>query len=68
MDLYNVICLEDISLRDISRSLHLGKSVMDACFGTFRQLLQYKTDRGPDISFMWRNGIFTPKPATAAGI
>lgn len=28
-----------------SRSLRLGKSVMDTGFGTFLQLLQYKTDR-----------------------
>ena len=36
---YDVICLEDIDMQSMSRSLHLGKSVMDLGWGMFRQWL-----------------------------
>ena len=39
---YDVIMLEDINLQDMSRTLHLGKSVMDLGFGMFRTLLAQK--------------------------
>ena len=39
---YDVIVLEDIDLQAMSRSLHLGKSVMDMGFGDFRRRLSYK--------------------------
>lgn len=39
---YDVIVLEDINLQDMSRTLHLGKSVSDLGFGEFRTLLEQK--------------------------
>ena len=39
---YDYIVLEDINLKNISRSLHLGKSTDDNGFGMFRQFLSYK--------------------------
>lgn len=39
---YDVIMLEDINMQDMSRSLHLGKSVHDLGFGMFKQFLSYK--------------------------
>ena len=39
---YDYIALEDINLKNISRSLHLGKSTDDNGFGMFRQFLSYK--------------------------
>lgn len=46
-DNHDIICVEDINLRNLSRCLTLGKSTMDNGFGTFRTYLQYKqNDRG----------------------
>lgn len=46
-DNYDIICVEDINLRDLSQCLTLGKSTMDNGFGTFRAYLHYKqNDRG----------------------
>ncbi len=45
VDAYDVVCLEDINLRGMSRGLRLGKSVMDGGFGMFRQFLGYKMAR-----------------------
>lgn len=39
---YDVIVLEDINLQNMSRTLHLGKSVTDLGFGEFRTLLEQK--------------------------
>lgn len=39
---YDVIVLEDINLQNMSRTLHLGKSVYDLGFGLFKQLLEQK--------------------------
>ena len=44
-DAYDIICLEDMNLKNMSRCLKLGKSVMDGAFGLFRQLLQYKMEQ-----------------------
>lgn len=44
-DLYDVVCMEDINLRNMSKSLKLGKSVMDCGFGMFRAFLKDKMDR-----------------------
>lgn len=43
-DNYDIICVEDINLRNLSQCLTLGKSTMDNGFGTFRTYLQYKQD------------------------
>ena len=40
--LYDVICLEDINLQNISQSLKLGKSTLDNAFGMFRVRLEQK--------------------------
>ena len=39
---YDYIALEDINLKNISQSLHLGKSTDDNGFGMFRNFLSYK--------------------------
>ena len=39
---YDYIALEDINLKNISQSLHLGKSTDDNGFGMFRDFLSYK--------------------------
>ena len=39
---YDVIVLEDINLQNMSRTLHLGKSVNDLGFGEFRSILKQK--------------------------
>ena len=44
---FDVICVEDIDMRNISQCLHLGKSTYDNGFGMFREMLSYKQDRIP---------------------
>ena len=39
---YDVIVLEDINLQNMSRTLHLGKSINDLGFGEFRTILAQK--------------------------
>lgn len=39
---YDVVCVEDINLQNISRRLRLGKSTNDNGFGMFRTFLAYK--------------------------
>lgn len=39
---YDAIVLEDINLQNMSRTLHLGKSVTDLGFGEFRTVLEQK--------------------------
>ena len=39
---YDIICVEDLNLAGLKRSLKLGKSTSDNGFGIFRQLLAYK--------------------------
>lgn len=41
---YDIICVEDIDMKNISRSLKLGKSTMDNGFGIFRTRLQQKLE------------------------
>ena len=44
---YSIICIEDLNMKDMSKSLHLGKSVHDNSWRTFTNLLMYKLeDRG----------------------
>ena len=43
-DMYDVIGVEDIDMRAMSRSLHFGKSVMDNGFGMLRDMLGYKLE------------------------
>lgn len=39
---FDYICVEDINLRSMAQSLHLGKSTNDNGFGMFRDFLSYK--------------------------
>ena len=39
---YDIICVEDLNLSNLKRSLNLGKSTSDNGFGIFKQLLTYK--------------------------
>lgn len=44
---YDIVCVEDINMQNIARSLKLGKSTNDNGFGMFRDILSYKLyDRG----------------------
>ena len=44
---YDVICVEDLDMRAMSQTLHLGKSTMDNGFGMFREMCFYKCLRKP---------------------
>ncbi|MBE6042028.1 MAG: transposase, partial [Clostridiales bacterium] len=47
---YDVIGVEDIDMRAMSRSLHFGKSVSDNGFGMMRTMLAYKLEeRGKEL-------------------
>lgn len=41
-DSYDAVCVEDLNMKAMSRSLHLGKSVMDDGYGMFLGMLEYK--------------------------
>ena len=41
---YEAVCVEDLDLRTMSRTLNLGKSTMDNGFGMFREFLKYKLE------------------------
>ena len=44
---YDIVCVEDINMQNMARSLKLGKSTNDNGFGMFRDILSYKlVDRG----------------------
>lgn len=46
-DKYDIVCVEDINMQNMARSLKLGKSTNDNGFGMFRNILAYKlADRG----------------------
>ena len=46
-DKYDIICIEDLNLSNLKRTLNLGKSTSNNGFGLFRELLKYKLeDRG----------------------
>lgn len=46
-DNYDIVCVEDINMQNIARSLKLGKSTNDNGFGMFRNIISYKlADRG----------------------
>ena len=40
--MYDVIGVEDIDMKAMSRCMHFGKSVMDDGYGMFRSMLEYK--------------------------
>ena len=55
---YDVIVLEDINLQGMSKSLHLGKSVMDLGFGEFRRWLEWECQKYD--TFVWYADRFFP--------
>ena len=42
---YDVICIESLNMKGMSKSLHLGKSVHDLGWGEFVRMLSYKCER-----------------------
>ena len=47
---YDIVCVEDINMQNMARSLNLGKSTNDNGFGMFRTILAYKlADRGKKL-------------------
>lgn len=41
---YDIICVEDLNMQNMARTLKLGKSTNDNGFGEFRRMLQYKCE------------------------
>ena len=49
-DKWDIICVEDINYKGLSRSMRLGKATQDNGFGQFRAFLSYKlADRGKKL-------------------
>lgn len=47
---YSLVCIEDLNMQNMARSLKLGKSVMDNGWGMFVRMLAYKlADRGKTL-------------------
>lgn len=42
---YDVVVIEDLDMQSMSRSLRLGKSVLDIAFGEFRQWLEWEAKK-----------------------
>lgn len=41
---FDVVCVEDINMKDMSRLLNFSKKTMDNSFGSFRDMLKYKLE------------------------
>lgn len=49
-DEWDIICTEDLNMKNMAQSLALGKATQDNGFGRFRELLQYKlTEQGKKL-------------------
>ena len=49
---YDVVCIEDIDMQSMSRSLRLGKSVMDLGWGMFRRWLNHECEKYDTVVYM----------------
>lgn len=48
---YDIVCVEDINMQNMAKSLKLGKSTNDNGFGMFRDILSYKlADHGKTLA------------------
>ena len=48
--MYEVVCVEDLDMKEMSHELYLGKGVMDNGYGNFCTLLEYKlSERGKKL-------------------
>ena len=45
MDNYDVLCVENINLAELKKSMRFGKSISDEGFGFFRVFVHYKAER-----------------------
>ena len=43
--IYDVVSVEDLDMKTLSRCLHLGKGIMDNGYGSFRDMLSYKLQK-----------------------
>lgn len=41
---FDVVCVEDINMKDMSRALNFSKKTLDNSFGSFRNMLKYKLE------------------------
>jgi putative transposase len=65
---YDVIVLEDINLQNMSRTLHLGKSVTDLGFGEFRTILEQKC-KEYDTTIIYANKWYpSSKTCSSCGV
>lgn len=55
---FDIICVEDINMKNMSQCLHLGKSTMDNGFGMLREMLSYKQERIPYHELILANKWF----------
>jgi putative transposase len=42
---YDVICVEDLNINNMARNHNLAQKILDASWGKFLQLLEYKAER-----------------------
>ena len=45
MKIYDVVSVEDLDMKTLSRCLYLGKGIMDNGYGSFRDMLSYKLQK-----------------------
>jgi len=62
---FNLICVEDLNLHALKGSLRLGKSISDAGWGKFINMLEYKAEeKGKAI---WKANRWWPSSKTCSG-
>jgi putative transposase len=61
---FDVVCVEDIDMRGMSRSMNFGKSVHDNGWGMFRRMLEYKLAENGGL--LIKVGRFYPSSKTCS--